>query len=116
VLVVLDPTTNPKLQDLISAFERENGDIYVGADAWAHLESAAGKTMALFLDKYVRDPIQWVLKECPELLPDLTLAMSEETFIVSISGEKYSFPRAEIEEMAGETPLPEDVDDETPGP
>lgn len=115
VLVVLDPTANPKLQDLIRAFERENGDIYVGDDAWAHLESAAGKTMALFLEKYVRTPIQWVLKECPELLPDLTLAMSEDTFTVAIGGEKYSFPRTEIEDAESEVPLPEDIDDETPG-
>jgi hypothetical protein len=115
VLVVLDPTANPKLQDLVKAFEREKGDVYVGDDAWAHLEAAAGKTMALFLEKYVRGPIQLVLRDCPEMLPDLTLAMSENTFTVSIGADTYSFPRAEIEEMAGETALPEDIDDETPG-
>jgi hypothetical protein len=71
--------------------------------------------MALFLDKYVRTPIQWVLRECSELLPDLTLAMSQDTFTVAIGTERYSFPRAEPKELASESPLPEDIDDETPG-
>lgn len=115
VLVVLDPTDNPKLQDLIRAFQREDGEVYVGERAWGHLEAVAGQTMALFLDNYVRAPMEWVLRECPESLPNLTLAMSEERFTIGIGTETYSFPRAEIEELDSETPLPEDIDDETPG-
>jgi hypothetical protein len=41
--------------------------------------------------------------------------MSKDTFTVSIGGEKYSFPRAEIEDAESEVPLAEDIDDETPG-
>ena len=116
VLVVLDPTDNPKLQELIRAFERENGEVYVGDGAWAHLESVAGKTMALFLERYVRGPIDWVLKDCPKQLPDLMLAMREDTVTVSVGGETYSFPRAAVPASEeSEVLMPEDIEEESPG-
>jgi len=116
VLVVLDPADNPKLQDLIRAFERENGEVYVGDGAWAHLESVAGKTMALFLERYVRAPIDWVLKDCPKQLSDLMLAMREDTVTVSVGGETYSFPRAAVPASEeSEVLMPEDIEEESPG-
>lgn len=57
VLVVLDPTPNPRLTDLSNAFRRAGGSVYVGDDAWAHLEHRAGDTMAVFLEMYVRRPV-----------------------------------------------------------
>jgi hypothetical protein len=41
--------------------------------------------------------------------------MSEDKFTIGIGTETYSFARAEIEELDSEAPLPEDIDDETPG-
>lgn len=58
VLVVLDPTMNPRLEDLQKAFEAKGGRAYLGADAWAHLEEEAGETMSKFIEKYVRRPIE----------------------------------------------------------
>ncbi len=115
VLLVLDPTANPKLQDLTKAFEREKGEAYVGPAAWAHLESVAGHTMALFIEKYVRAPIELVLEDCAETLSDLTLSMTDEEFRVSIGNETYLFARSELGEAEDDTPMPEDIDDETPG-
>lgn len=57
VLVVLDPTPNPRLRDLQAAFESKGGLAYIGDAAWAHLEAAAGGILATFIEKYVRRPI-----------------------------------------------------------
>jgi hypothetical protein len=65
VLIVPDPTVNPKLIELQDAFLSEGGEVYVGPDAWAHLEGLAGPTMARFLERYVHDPLQKLLAEVP---------------------------------------------------
>jgi hypothetical protein len=57
VLVVLDPTENDKLTDLQAAYRSVGGEAYVGDEAWAHLEAAAGPTMAAFIERYVRVPV-----------------------------------------------------------
>ena len=57
VLVVLDPTPNPRLRDLQAQFAAKGGHAYIGNDAWAHLEEEAGGIMATFIERYVRIPI-----------------------------------------------------------
>jgi hypothetical protein len=62
VLIVLDPTPSPRLDELIAAFRTNAGKWYVGADAWAHMDSKAGKTMAVFLERYIRPPLTEMAK------------------------------------------------------
>jgi len=57
VLVVLDPTPNPRLRDLQAEFEAKGGHAYIGDAAWTHLEEEAGGIMATFIERYVRTPI-----------------------------------------------------------
>ena len=63
VLVVLDSTPNAKLEELSRAFLKEDGECYVGAAAWEHLDRLAGQTMASFLDRYVRFPTENLLTQ-----------------------------------------------------
>jgi hypothetical protein len=62
VLIVLDPTPSPRLDELIAAFKTNRGKHYVGADAWAHMDSKAGKTMAVFLERYIRPSLTEMAK------------------------------------------------------
>ncbi len=62
VLVVLDPTPSPRLDELIAAFKANGGNHYVGVEAWAHMESKAGNTMAVFLERYIRPPLTEMAK------------------------------------------------------
>ena len=94
VLLVLDPTPNPKLDELTSAFKASGGQSYVGNDAWRHLEEVAGRVMSVFLDKYVKAPMQEVLDSTPGELPDITLKMTKEVFSVRINDELAEFKRA----------------------
>ncbi|MFT4178024.1 MAG: hypothetical protein QM612_00950 [Thermomonas sp.] len=58
ILIVLDPTMSPRLEDLQRAYEAKGGRAYLGEDAWAHLEEEAGNVMSKFIEKYVRCPIE----------------------------------------------------------
>ena len=41
--------------------ETVGGHSFVGVDAWAHLEDAAGPTMREFLERYIRKPLDDLL-------------------------------------------------------
>jgi hypothetical protein len=119
VLVVLDPTPNPKLRELHERFLAEGGETYPGDRAWKYLRSLAGPTMSRFLDQYVHAPLRAVLAEVPtdpEELPDLLLKMKREEFTASISGESFVIRRTPRPEEASEPDaMPEDADEEVPG-
>lgn len=93
VLMVLDPTPNPKLDELIAVFQREGGDTHVGEAAWGHFQAAAGPVMSVFLSKYVRAPLEHVLQSTPEGLPDITFRMTDNVFCVSLEEEATEFVR-----------------------
>jgi hypothetical protein len=116
VLVVLDATPNPKLDQLEAAFLRQQGEVYKGESAWEHLESVAGPTMGLFLEKYVRNPIQALLNEVPDNLPEFVAKMDKNGITFSVAGESMLIGRTlgatddEVQE------LPDDACDQMPGP
>ncbi len=120
VLVVLDPTPNPKLDELRAQFMAESGEEYIGEKAWEYLRSLAGPTMARFLERYVHEPLQAVLEEAPatpDELPELRLKMEGGAFTAALLGETLTVRRASEPEEASDTDaLPEDVDEEVPGP
>jgi hypothetical protein len=120
VLVVLDPTPNPKLDELKRRFFAKGGEAYVGQEAWKHFDSLAGKTMSRFLHLYVHTPIQSLLTQVPEKteeLPDLRLTMVKGEFTMSINGETLKVKRQPKEEEETDfDELPDDVEDQFPGP
>jgi len=95
VLIVLDSTPNAKLDELIAAFETAGGKTYVGDLAWQHLEDAAGKTMSLFIEKYVRVPISQILAASTDKLPAIEFKMNSDKFSVTVGGEVNEFPRTQ---------------------
>jgi hypothetical protein len=93
VLLVLDPTPNLKLNELVKVFQGAGGNAYIGDEAWKHLESVAGSVMSVFIDKYVKAPIKQVLDANPETLPDIALKMTDTLFSISIGGESIMLKR-----------------------
>jgi len=117
VLVVLDPTPNPKLTELRQKFQAQKGETFVGTEAWKHLEDKAGATMAVFLENYVRVPMQSLLREAPDQLPELVLQMTDKQLTIRVGDEELKISRAPREELAGPAdPLPPDVDEHIPTP
>lgn len=116
VLIVLDPTPNPKLSELTNAFLAARGEVHAGAAAWNHLESLAGATMSKFLELYVRGPIDAILTHAPDVLPDLTLSMTGNDISLSVGAEQLKIPRTPRETEEEQDQLPEDGADQLPGP
>jgi hypothetical protein len=111
VLIVLDPTPNEKLDSLGRSFVRAGGDVYLGNDAWEHLEAAAGSTMAVFMERYVRWPIQNVLTTSPrdaDELPDLHLSMSSEAITATVDEVALRVVRAPAAGMPSDDVLDDD--------
>jgi hypothetical protein len=118
VLVVFDPTENPKLKELAAAFRSADGKVYIGEAAWMHLEETAGATMGVFLEKYVRSPLQDLLESLPEELPDLTVSLTAERVIFALGTDsRYEIVRGQpdMELVNGGRELPDDVQDTLPG-
>jgi hypothetical protein len=115
VLLVLDPTPNPKLDELRRAFLASGGLAFVGKEAWQHLDAEAGPTMATFLETYVRKPIDDLLQNVPVELPDMTLGMSGSRFTVRIGDEVFAMERTPEAPNDDEVEIPEDVEEHMPG-
>jgi hypothetical protein len=118
VLVVFDSTENPKLAALKEAFERAGGAHFVGQHAWNHLEDLAGGTMGVFLERYVRQPLDGLLRESPSLmeLPPLTLHQEQSFIVIHIGDFEMRIDRApEDELLADDNDIPDDADEELPG-
>ena len=115
VLIVFDSTENPKLTELCKVFKEFGGEVHVGEDAWAHLEREAGQVMSVFIEMYVRNPIQSILEyiENDDLNP-LTLTRKTSSINISIGDETLEIHRTDgIDDSKPD--LPADVDDSTPG-
>lgn len=87
VLVVLDATDNPRLADLMAAFAAAGGEAYVGDAAWRMLESEAGPVMTVFLERYVRAPLNELLAPMPVRLPDLRVVHRHNSLAFQVGGE-----------------------------
>jgi hypothetical protein len=110
VLVCMDGTPNPKLDALVRAFRRQKGEVYVGDDAWRHLDQLAGKTMSRFLDTYVRAPIQDLLKNAGDQLPELLATWSGDAINIRVGKESLHIDRKAGPPVDGEPEtMPEDV-------
>jgi hypothetical protein len=116
VLVVLDPTENPKLAELVSAFKDQKGEVYVGEAAWQHLEKQAGPTMAAFLERYVRRILRDLIDVADNPLPQMTIREESSSIYIHIGGETLSIARENVMPADQAEELPEDVDEEAGGP
>lgn len=115
-LLVLDSTPNPKLAEIEAQFRSHGGEVYVGEMAWQHLDALAGPTMAKFLEKYVRGPIDQLIREAPTDLPEMVARMRETNISITIGDETLHIerqPTTAAEEDCDE--LPDDVDADLPG-
>jgi hypothetical protein len=101
VLLVLDPTPNPRLKELVARFRSVGGEAHLGDDAWEHLETKAGPVMATFVEKYVRRAIK-SLDDHENELQDLRLSATPDRRTISITigdNHKRDLDRHELAEL-----------------
>ena len=101
MIVVLDPTPSTRLTELVAEFTRAGGGAYVGPAAWQHLEQQAGSTMATFLERYVRRPIEAMDQSALRLL-DLSIsrAPSQYQFCLRLGTHEIQIARHELAALA----------------
>lgn len=92
ILLVLDPTSSPRLQVLSEEYQKYGGETYIGAEAWRYIEAKAGETMGRFVAKYVRVPLTEVEASYHQLLP-LRLVESESRIVIEIGGQQIVVDR-----------------------
>jgi hypothetical protein len=72
--------------------------------------------MALFLENYVRYPLQSLLAEASDILPDFSAIMRDGNILLSIGDESLSIVRSSQTILADSPMHAEDVGDQIPGP
>ena len=93
ILIVLDPTPSPRLDELVAAFRANKGRCYIGPQAWAHMESKAGRTMATFLERYIRPPLTEMARYDERLPEPLQLTWKADEMVVSGENSSIRIPR-----------------------
>ncbi len=81
-----------------------------------HLDNLAGPTMSLFLENYVRGPIDRLIEEAPKMLPELGVTMSDSNIQIRIGEETLRISRrlVDIEEDSHDE-APDDIQNNIPG-
>ena len=116
VLVVLDDTTNPKLEELVRTFETAGGQSYLGQAAWDMLAEESGPTMSQFLTRYVRRPLDALIHHLPTRLPSLSARDMGESVVLEIGDELLVVERdATTSPLRQRDTMPDDADDAFPG-
>ena len=116
ILRELTSTPNSKLDELQQAFLEQGGECYTGPEAWEHLVNLAGATMSLFLEKYVRRPIDSLITEAPLNLPEFVASMTDGNISIRIGEEVLNITREAIEiEDNSHDEAPDDADHNIPG-
>ncbi len=116
ILVCMDSTPNPKLDALANAFKECRGRVFIGQDAWNHLDEVAGPTMARFIDRYVKRPIEDMLSQATKYPPALSAEWSEECVTLRVGEsllqiDRYNAAPSDVEDDE----MPDDIADDVAG-
>jgi DNA (cytosine-5)-methyltransferase 1 len=101
VLMVMDPTPNPKLTQISQAFHDAGGQVFLGDEVWGHLAELSGTEIATFVRKYVKDPVESIALRERDLL-DLGLRYRAgpdgDSIEVTIGEHRWELPRPRRED------------------
>ena len=95
VLVVLDPTTSVRLTELRQAFENNDGKVYIGQEAWKHLEAKSGEIMSHFINNYIKPPLQTIYEFDTSNLNSIKLTWGNDKIVIQGDTTKYEIDRGE---------------------
>lgn len=113
VLICLDATPNPKLEELVGAFKAAGGEVHIGEGAWRHLDKLAGPTLARFIDLYVKEPLKKLLSDADAMPPDLTASWGADKVEIGVGEERLTIYRRGDAPSDDEDEMPEDLLDES---
>ena len=110
ILLVMDPTPNPKLTAITKAFEGAGGRVFLGDQVWTHLWELSGAEIATFVKTYIKDPIANIAVRERKLL-DLGLrfrtGVGGDSVDVTIGDQTWTIQRPRLRD--GSDPIEEDA-------
>jgi len=93
VLLVLDPTPSYRLTELSKKFLSCNGRFYQGEQAWTYMRKLAGKTISIFMDKYIRPVIMEMENITIDHQGEISFRWSEQEITISQRNHSYTITR-----------------------
>ena len=93
ILIVLDPTSSSRLTELTKVFKSYKGEVYIGEEAWKHLEEKAGKIMSHFIDNYIKPPLKTINDFDTSKLSSIKLTWDNDKIIIQGDTKKYRIER-----------------------
>lgn len=101
VLMVMDPTSNPKLTEITRAFKEAGGMALLGDDVWKHLAEISGPEIATFVRRYIKEPVESIALRERDLL-DFGMRYRPgpqgDTIEVTIGTHTWTIPRPRRDE------------------
>jgi hypothetical protein len=93
ILIVLDPTPSTRLTEVSKMFVDNGGHVYIGEEAWQHLEEKAGAIMANFIDNYIKPPLAAINEFDTSQLDSISLSWEDNRIIISTEYDSYIVER-----------------------
>lgn len=94
-LIVLDPTPSSRLTELSQIFKDNNGLIFIGEQAWQHLEEKSGEIMAHFIENYIKPPLKIINDFDASKLASIKLIWASDKIIIQDDSKEYRINRNE---------------------
>ena len=95
ILVVFDDNISPLLASLKAQYEKYNGQVFIGKDAWNLLEERAGKEMSIFISKYIFPPVNAMDNLMHSSPHNIALERNENKIIIKNHNAEYVIERNE---------------------
>jgi hypothetical protein len=95
VLIVLDPTPSNRLTELAQVFKNNKGIVFIGEQAWRHLEDKSGKIMSHFIDNYIKPPLKTINNFDTSKLSSIKLTWDNDKIVIQGETKKYRIERGE---------------------
>lgn len=93
VLVVLDPTPSNRLTELAQVFKNNNGLVYIGTQAWEHLEEQSGEIMSHFIDNYIKPPLKAINEFDTSKISSIKLTWDNDKITIQGDTNEYVIDR-----------------------
>ncbi|MBZ0207760.1 MAG: hypothetical protein K8H89_15700 [Flavobacteriales bacterium] len=93
VLIVLDPTSSNRFEELSALFLELGGLVYVGESAWRHIEDRAGPTMASFVENYIKPALDAASDFDPIQLDPISMSWSPSEVVIRIGDKQHRIKR-----------------------
>lgn len=92
-MIVLDPTPSNRLTELKQAFLDNKGIVYIGEEAWLHLEEKSGNIMSHFVDNYIKPPLEAINDFDTSSLSSIKLTWDKDKILIKGESGEYFIKR-----------------------